>query len=74
MVRRKNKLCKHCGLRYPYLSEPARSHVGTIADLHRKGRSVDEIVADLGGLGIRPIHEPHWTAAMIGKIIRDHVS
>jgi hypothetical protein len=67
------RVCKHCGLRYPYLPEPARTQVAVIAELHRQGRSALEIIAELDGHGVRPIVGETWTTEMIAAIVRDHV-
>jgi hypothetical protein len=73
-IRYDARVCKHCGLRYPYLSEPARTHVAAIADLHREGRSATEIVLTLEQRGLRPAHGSGWTADMVDVILRDHAS
>ena len=67
------RVCRHCGLRYPYMQEPARSHFAVIAELHRQGRSAIEIIAELDGHGVRPAIGETWTTEMIAAIIRDHV-
>jgi hypothetical protein len=61
-------------LQYPYLPEPARTHVGAIADLHRNGHSTAEIVVSLEGRGIRPTGRSAWTVGLIEEILRDHVT
>jgi hypothetical protein len=67
------RVCRHCGLRYPYLQEPARSQVAIIAELHSQGRSELEIIAELDGHGVRPTVGATWTTDMIAAIIQDHV-
>jgi len=68
------RVCRHCGLQYPYLAEPARTHIVAIADLHREGRTAPEIIASLDGRGIRPALGSTWTIEMISTILRDHVA
>jgi hypothetical protein len=67
------RVCRHCGLRYPYLQEPARSQVAIIAELHSQGRSAPEIIAELDGHGVRPVVGATWTTETIAAIIQDHV-
>jgi hypothetical protein len=72
-IRYDARVCRHCGLRYPYLQEPARSQVAIIAELHRQGRSEFEIIAELDGHGVSPTVGATWTTETIAAIIRDHV-
>lgn len=72
-IRYDARVCRHCGLRYPYLQEPARSQVAVIAELHRQGRSTLEIIAELDGHGVHPPVAATWTTEMIDAIVRDHV-
>jgi hypothetical protein len=72
-IRYDARVCRHCGLRYPYLQEPARSQVAIIAELHSQGRSAPEIVAELDGHGVRPVVGATWTTETIVAIIQGHV-
>lgn len=69
------RLCPHCGTHFPYLAEPARSHVEQIERLFLKGLSEEEIAAALNAGGIRPASQKQaWTANEVTQIIQDHVT
>jgi hypothetical protein len=69
------RVCKHCGIRFPYLSEPARSHVNFISDLYIKGATPSDIAATLNKQSIRPANaKVTWDVEDIENIIRDHIA
>lgn len=69
------KICKHCGTGFPYLPEPARSHVAFISDQYIKGATPLAIAAALEKQNIRPANSKEtWDVSDIQNIIRDHVA
>ena len=69
------KLCPHCGTHFPYLAEPARSHVEMIEGLFIKGTSAEEIAATLNSQGVRPANrKPAWDSTDVTTIIQGHIA
>lgn len=69
------KVCRHCRAQFPYLAEPARSHVETISSWHIGGKSAEQIAAALNARGIRPAtHRDAWAPDDVAGILRDHVT
>jgi hypothetical protein len=69
------KVCRHCGAHFPYLSEPARSHVELIEQYYVKGDSPAAIAEALNSKGIQPAtKKSSWVEADISQIIVVHIS
>ncbi|GAB0149563.1 MULTISPECIES: zinc ribbon domain-containing protein [unclassified Marichromatium] len=66
--------CKHCGTRYPYLQEPARSQVALIADRYAASRAPAAIAEEMNRKGMHPAdRRARWAPADIEAIIEHHV-
>ncbi|WP_366935526.1 recombinase family protein [uncultured Lamprocystis sp.] len=69
------RICRHCGTHFPYLAEPARSHVELIEKHYVQGASPIQIAHALNEKGIRPATGGQaWNPGTVADIIKGHIS